>query len=93
MYAPYVPQSGGPRREVSTARNMASSPRGLNEPSHVATMTEDEIENIMENFAKEDTYFKKTWSRIVVEKFLGKVRVFRFVGFVAHMFPDSGLTY
>jgi hypothetical protein len=81
MYAPYVPQSGGSRREVSAARNMAST-RGLNQPSHVATMTEDEIENIMENFAKEDTYFKKTWSRIVVEKFLGKVRVSRFVGFL-----------
>ena len=79
MYAPYVPQSGGSRREVSA--NMAST-RGLNEPSHVATMTEDEIENIMENFAKEDNYFKKTWSRIVVEKLLGKVRISIFVCFL-----------
>ena len=75
MFAPYVPQSGGPRREVSGTHNVASgSTRGLNKPTMVATMTEEEIENIMENFAKEDSYFKKTWSRIVVEKFLGKVR-------------------
>jgi len=68
MFAPEVPQAGGPRRQVSSPR------RGvLNQPSMAAVMSEEELEHVMENFAKEDAYFAKTWSRIVVEKFLGKV--------------------
>jgi hypothetical protein len=61
----------------------ASSPSFLHQPkrylhgdgtSVAALMTEEEIEAIMENFANEDTDYNKTWTRIVVEKMLSKVR-------------------
>jgi hypothetical protein len=39
----------------------------------VPVMTEEELEAIMENFASEDSS-SKTWTRVVVEKFLGNVR-------------------
>jgi hypothetical protein len=42
--------------------------------SVAALMTEEELEAIMENFANEDTDYNKTWTRIVVEKMLSKVR-------------------
>jgi hypothetical protein len=40
----------------------------------VPVMTEEELEAIMDNFASEDSSYGKTWTRVVVEKFLGNVR-------------------
>jgi hypothetical protein len=46
------------------------------EPSvTVVFMSDEELEQQMENFANEDAYYDKTFTRIVVEKFLGKVRI------------------
>jgi hypothetical protein len=36
-------------------------------------LTEDEVEAVLENFAKEDDSANKTWTRLIVEKFLSKV--------------------
>jgi len=80
MFSPEVPQSGGSRSERKLGEYAADSSTSIlrsnyaNATSLAAVMTEEELENVMENFAKEDAYFKKTWSRIVVEKFLSKVR-------------------
>lgn len=40
----------------------------------IPVMTEDELENVMENFANEDAYYDKTFTRVVVENFFGKVK-------------------
>lgn len=40
----------------------------------VRAMTEEEVDAMLENFAQEDRAMKKTWTRLVVEKFLSKVR-------------------
>ena len=37
------------------------------------SMTEAEVDAMIENFAKEDELSSKTWTRVVVEKFLSKV--------------------
>jgi len=77
MFSPEVPQSGGRRSERGgpVGGDSSSILRSNYATSLAAVMTEEELENVMENFAKEDAYFKKTWSRIVVEKFLSKVCV------------------
>ena len=74
MFTPEVPQSGG----GTSRRHLGSSPRqGGSLISYTlspnAVMSEEELDNVMENFASEDNYVGKTWSRIVVEKFLMKV--------------------
>jgi hypothetical protein len=38
-------------------------------------LTEEEVDALIENFAKEDDLTRKTWTRRVVENFLMKVRV------------------
>ena len=45
-------------------------------PDGTMILSEEEIEKIMENFAHEDTTYNKTWTRIVVENVLSKVRFF-----------------
>jgi len=79
MFSPEVPQSGGSRSERKLGEYAADSSTSILRSNYAtspsAVMTEEELENVMENFAKEDAYFKKTWSRIVVEKFLSKVRL------------------
>jgi len=37
-------------------------------------MTDDEVDALIANFAKEDLTKRKTWTRVVVEKFFSKVR-------------------
>jgi hypothetical protein len=51
-------------------------------PDGTMILTEEQIEQIMNNFAQEDTAYNKTWTRIVVESVLSKVRRF-FVSFYA----------
>lgn len=50
------------------------SARRLSQPSVTAAarMTEDEVDAMIDNFAKQDTAREKTWTRIVVERFLSK---------------------
>lgn len=74
MFAPEVPQAGGSPRGMHH-QQMSTRGTSIIQPSLAAAMTEEELEHVMENFAKEDAYFNKTWSRIAVEKFLGKVCV------------------
>jgi len=73
MFTPEVPQSGGSRRHLSPRAGGGSVRSYTLSPSAVV-MSEEELDNVMENFASEDNYVGKTWSRIVVEKFLMKVR-------------------
>jgi len=42
--------------------------------SQRARMTDEEVEAVMENFAAQDDSANKTWSRLVVQRFLAKVR-------------------
>ena len=49
-------------------------------PDGTMLLSEEEIERIMDNFANEDTAYDKTWTRIVVENILSKVR-FVFLSF------------
>ena len=44
-------------------------------PDGTMLLSEEEIERIMDNFANEDTAYDKTWTRIVVENILSKVRL------------------
>ena len=64
-------------KEGDSESNVRARPH--HEPSMVAVMpmTEEELETIMANFANEDSSYDKTWTRIVVEKFLGKVHTAR----------------
>ena len=39
-------------------------------------VTKEEAENILQELAKKDDDIRKTWSRIVVDKYLSKVRIF-----------------
>ena len=76
MFTPEVPQSGGGRQPSSRRFGRGGTTTTTAGGGSVAAMlTEEELENVMENFANEDTYYAKTWTRWVVEKFLGKVRV------------------
>ncbi len=43
-------------------------------PDGTTILSDEEIERIMDNFANEDTAYNKTWTRIVVENVLSKVR-------------------
>lgn len=52
-------------------------------PDGTMILSEEQLEKIMDNFAQEDTAYNKTWTRIVVENILGKVR---FVMFPFHFF-------
>lgn len=60
----------------TTAAMGQQQPRTKTEPSFVNTMTEEEVENMIENFAMEDQPSNKTWTRFIVEKFLMNVRQF-----------------
>jgi hypothetical protein len=55
------------------------SHRGLSarQPSymHGTRLTEEQVEAMIENFAKEDDITGKTWTRRIVENFLGHVSV------------------
>jgi hypothetical protein len=53
-------------------------------PDGTMLLSEEEIEKIMDNFAQEDTAYNKTWTRIVVETVLSKVRFI----FVSVQFPN-----
>lgn len=50
-------------------RGMGESPRGFCPPG----IDEDQMETLVDNFAKEDSSEGKTITRIVVERFLSKV--------------------
>ena len=52
----------------------ADSATSMIAPDGTKILTEEEIEKIMENYAQEDTAYDKTWTRIVVENILSKVR-------------------
>lgn len=50
--------------------------RGDGKQSSVAQglkVTEDEVDAMIDQFATSDETFEKTWSRLVVESFFGKV--------------------
>jgi hypothetical protein len=52
------------------------SQRGLNKQAsakQVLRVTEDEVDEIIDNFANSDELFEKTWSRRVVEGFFMNV--------------------
>jgi len=56
----FTPQS---QRRISNAAGLSPT---------LIRMTEDELENAMQDFAQEDTYYSKTMTRVIVEKFLSK---------------------
>jgi len=61
-------------RTPSSRPGMSS--RNVSTPAISPTynMTEEQVDTMLENFAKEDHFRQKTWSRVIVENFLSKVR-------------------
>jgi hypothetical protein len=62
-----------PTNKTGSSRNKFFTPDGTSLAEVI--MTEDELEQIMANFAQDDTAYNKTWTRIVVENILSKVCV------------------
>jgi len=56
----------GRRQSTYKMQSQLSVPAGMQ-------LSADEVDAMMENFAKEDEIRTKTWTRLVVEKFLSKV--------------------
>lgn len=60
---------------AAEARGKSLRPRSdrLTSQSSRMRLTEDEVDAMIETFAKEDDVKRKTWTRIVVEDYLSKV--------------------
>jgi hypothetical protein len=71
-----VPEIGHAHPPSPRMHNYHGAPQVYKESStrrQTVRLTEEEIDQMMETFAKEDDYKVKTWSRRVVEGFLSKV--------------------
>lgn len=68
MFAPTPPPMGSP----SSSRPRVGDSSSPSSRQRIVRLTSQELEQVMENFAQEDTEYGKTMTRIIVERFLMK---------------------